>query len=93
MIESKQVMEWQAQALDRGLHQGRAEMLLEVLVGKFGSLPADLIDNLRHADVSTLRRIGSLAGRAESLEQLRRDGLVRPGGSFLDFATFDRAEM
>ena len=66
MKQSKQVLEWQAEA--------RAEMLVEVLQAKFGELPADLGSALRAlTTMSRLKALVPLATRALSLEQFRRD--------------------
>jgi hypothetical protein len=64
--QSKQVLEWQAEAL--------AETLVEVLQTKFGGLPEDLDSTLRAlTSMARLKALLSLAALAHSLEQFRRD--------------------
>jgi hypothetical protein len=66
MRQSKQVLEWQAQFA--------GEMLVEMLEGRFGELPEDLISALRAlTSAPRLKTLASLAGRARSLEEFRRD--------------------
>src|SRR5689334_22879567 len=57
MIQSKVVEGWQA--------EGRAEMVLEQLVEKFGPVPSELAAAIRgQTDLATLKRWGSLVLRA-----------------------------
>jgi hypothetical protein len=66
MRQSRQVLEWQAEA--------RVETLLEVLESRFGELPEDLTSALR-ALTSTprIKALAPLVGRSRSLEEFRRD--------------------
>jgi hypothetical protein len=68
--QSKQVLEWQAEARA----EERAEMLLEVLEARFQDLPEDLVSALRAlTNVARLKALVPLAVRSSSLEQFRQD--------------------
>jgi hypothetical protein len=82
VTESKQVKEWQAEALDRGLSQGRvqgiiqgrAEMLLDVLAGRLDAVPEDLAQRIRSSmETSVLHRWMQCAIKAATLEEFRRE--------------------
>jgi hypothetical protein len=65
MIQSKQVLEWQAQAL--------ARMLTKQLEERFGALPEELSKAIRGtADETVLLRWGELVVRVDSLDEFRR---------------------
>jgi hypothetical protein len=77
VTESEIVREWTAEARAEGEAKGNVAMLLEVLKGKFGALPADLEAAIRQTtDLPTLQRWGGLAGKARSLQTFRRDAAI-----------------
>jgi hypothetical protein len=74
VIQSQQVLEWQAQARKEGRDEGRKEALLDLLQDKFGAVPGEVAAAVRsEADQGKLRRWSTIAGRVDSLEQFRRD--------------------
>jgi hypothetical protein len=61
MVQSQQVLEWQAEA--------RAEALLEALEARFGAVPAEIASAVRATtDIARLKSWGILAAKAPSLE-------------------------
>jgi hypothetical protein len=70
MIQSQQVLEWQAEArIDE-----RIAALLEVLEAKFGVVPAEIASAIRATtDIVRLKNWNALAAKAPSLEQFRHD--------------------
>jgi hypothetical protein len=69
VVQSQQVLEWQAQA--------GARILLTVLESRFGSLPTELTAAIRGTvDGEVLNRWAVLAGSAPSLDQFRQDAGV-----------------
>ena len=76
MIQSKQVMEWQAQAHDKGVDEGRVQKAKQMLLGtlrrRFTSVPIDLAESInRSQDESTLDRWTNDAFEAASLDAFR----------------------
>ena len=72
MIQSKQVMEWQAQARDKGRIQGAKRMLQEILRAKYTTIPSDLGTAVAHSeDEATLNRWAILAVQSASLDAFR----------------------
>ncbi len=73
VIQSKQVLEWQAQT--------RSEMLLEALQERVGPLPNEVVGRVKNErDDALLRRWFKLALRATTLEQfLRESGMATNG--------------
>ena len=80
MTESKQVMEWQAQAHklghDRGFDEGRVhkakQLLREILRAKFTTIPSEIGAAIAHsADEATLDRWAILAVQSASLDAFR----------------------
>jgi hypothetical protein len=70
VIQSPQILEWQAQARD----EGRKEMLIDVLEGKFAPLLPSLTEAIRKTtDDATLKLWAVFAGRATSLDQFKQD--------------------
>jgi hypothetical protein len=77
VTESQIVNEWTAQARAEGQREGKTEgkvgLLLRVLEGRFGELPADLIQAIQAVnDPDRLDACGDLAGRARTLRQFRQ---------------------
>jgi hypothetical protein len=78
VIQSPQILEWQAQARDEGRKEGareaRKEMLIDVLEGKFAPLPSSIVEAIRKTtDDALLKRWAVFAGRATSLDQFKQD--------------------
>jgi hypothetical protein len=74
MIQSQQVLEWQAEAQVKGRAEGRAEALLDMLEAKFGGVPKELASAIRATtDVNRLKAWVILAVKAVSLDQFRHD--------------------
>jgi hypothetical protein len=74
MIQSQQVLEWQAEGEVKGQVKGRAESLLEMLEAKFGGMPVELASAIRATtDVNRLKAWVILAVKAASLDQFRQD--------------------
>ena len=76
MIQSKQVMEWQAQAHDKGVDEGRVQkakqLLREILRAKFTTIPSEIGAAIAHsADEATLDRWAILAVQSASLDAFR----------------------
>lgn len=76
MRESKQVLEWQAEARAEGRAEGRREeraaSLIAFLEARFQSVPADLIQAIQsQTNPDTLLALIPLAARAESVESFR----------------------
>lgn len=63
----------------KGIEQGRqealaevAEIVLDVLAGRFGEIPSDVADRIRGLrDCARLRALGRAAGRAATLDEFR----------------------
>jgi hypothetical protein len=78
MVESQQVLEWQAEARAEGEARGRLRAtgaaLIRFLEARFHTIPQELIDRIRAmSDVERLAGLVSLAGEAPSLDQFRAD--------------------
>jgi hypothetical protein len=78
MNESPVAREWRAEARRqgeiKGKLEGKAEMLLLVLKGRFAPLPEDLVARVRAtADSDQLDRWAEAAVTATTLEDFRRD--------------------
>jgi hypothetical protein len=76
MIQSQQVLEWQAEARVQGKAEGNVEgtvnALLQVLEVKFGQVPADLATVMRGTtDLQSLKNWLSVAVRASTLDEFR----------------------
>ncbi len=72
MIQSQQVLEWQAEARIEGKAVGKAETLLEMLEARFGTVPADAVERvLSIRDVDQLKRLVVPAVRCASLDEFR----------------------
>jgi hypothetical protein len=66
MIQSKQVLEWQAQE--------KAQTVIEMLEARFGTLPEELEAAIRRIlEIPRLKKFVPLAVKADSLEQFRKD--------------------
>jgi hypothetical protein len=77
VVQSKVVQGWIDMGEVMGELKGRVEAVLEVLEGRFGTLPADLAAAVRQIDdLPRLRRLATLAGQAPSLDRFRQDGGV-----------------
>jgi hypothetical protein len=78
MVESQQVLEWQAEARAEGEARGRLRAtgaaLVAFLEARFQTMPPDLVDRIRTtSDVERLAGLVALAGKASSLDQFRAD--------------------
>jgi hypothetical protein len=74
MIQSQQVLEWQAEARAEARAEERAEALLDVLETKFGGVPTEVASAVRATtDLGRLKGWVILAVKAPSLEQFRHD--------------------
>jgi hypothetical protein len=74
MIQSQQVLEWQAEARVEGEVKGQGEALLTVLEAKFGSVPREVASAIRATtDLNRLKSWLIHAGKAASLDQFRQD--------------------
>jgi hypothetical protein len=74
MIQSQQVLEWQAEARVEGRVKGITEVLLEMLEAKFGGVPAELATTIQATtDVNRLKAWVIQAGKATTLDQFRHD--------------------
>jgi hypothetical protein len=74
MIQSQQVLEWQAEGEVKGQVKGRAESLLEMLEARFGAVPAELASAIRATtDMDRLKAWVVLAVKVTSLDQFRQD--------------------
>ena len=72
VVESKAVLEWQAEGEARGRAQGASAMLTATLSARFGELPDDLTGKLNAAqDLATLQNWAAHAVRAGSLDEFR----------------------
>jgi hypothetical protein len=74
MIQSQQVLEWQAEAHAQGRAEGQAQALLKVLETKFSAVPAEVASAIRATtDADRLQGWIVVAVKAASLEQFRYD--------------------
>jgi hypothetical protein len=72
VIQSQQVLEWQAQA--------RAESLVEVLQERFKTVPESLLEQVRELrDMTVLQRWLKAAARAETLEEFLQQSQAQGG--------------
>jgi hypothetical protein len=74
VVQSQQVLEWQAAAKAEGKTEGMAEAVLEVLEARLGPLPAELPGRLRSLrDPVLLKRLLVSAVRCPTLDEFLRD--------------------
>jgi hypothetical protein len=74
MVESQQVLEWQAEARVAGEAAGRAAAVIGFLEARFQTVPPDLVKSIRSiSEVARLTALVTLAGKAPSLDQFRAD--------------------
>ena len=74
MQQSKQVLEWQAEALQRGRAEGKVEAVLRLLQRRTGKVvPPSLAATIRRTtDLATLYQWVDTAADATSLKEFRR---------------------
>ena len=73
VIQSQQVLEWQAQARSEGRIEGRIETLIDLLEARFGSVPEPLVQNLRAlTDPVVLKRLVHAATQTTSLDDFSK---------------------
>ena len=78
MIQSKQVLEWQAQART----ETHAADLLEALQERLGPLPTEVVEQVRsERDDTVLRRWFKLALHATTLNQFLKDSGAGTNGT------------